>query len=115
MDSTLPELNLWSVAGEILFVLALLLALLWVLKRYVQQQHNGKLIKTLDIMMLSPRQKIALVQAGDKVVMIGISANHMQALGEWPRTEFPNLVDTEASTSDSKFKALMNRWEQPKS
>ncbi len=115
MNSTLPELNLWSVTGEIFFVLALLLGLLWALKRYVQQQHNGKLIKTLDTMMLSPRQKIALVQAGDKVVMVGISANHMQALGEWTREEFPSLVDAEVSASHSPFETLVNDRKQPKS
>ena len=115
MNSSLPELNLWSVAGEIFFVLALLLGLLWVLKRYVQQQHSGRIIKTLDTMMLSPRQKIALVQAGDKDVMVGISANHMQALGEWSSADFPSSPDTDTKATQSTFQTLVSRWDNSKS
>ncbi|MGB0188047.1 MAG: FliO/MopB family protein [Aequoribacter sp.] len=111
MNNTMPELNLLSIAGEIAFVLGLLILTLWVLKRFLQRTQSSQLLHTIDTLMISPRQKISLIKVGDRVVMVGISPNSMDALGEWPADLVPDLPETGTTTiAPVTIQSLMARW-----
>jgi len=109
--NTLPELNLWSLAGEILFVLALLVLTLWVLKRFLQRQQHGQNMHVIDTLMVSPRQRINLIRIGDKVIMVGISPNHMQTLSEWDKDEM-QLPESRSQTTNQPLtvQSLVEKW-----
>ena len=112
----MPELNLLSIAGEIVFVLGLLVITLWVLKRFLQRTQSSQLLHTIDTLMISPRQKISLIKVGDRIVMVGISPSSMDALGEWSIDALPQApVTTEAKVTPVTVQSLMARWnKEPK-
>lgn len=116
MNNTMPELNLLSIAGEIAFVLGLLILTLWVLKRFLQRTQSSQLLTTIDTLMISPRQKISLIKVGDRIVMVGISPNSMDALGEWSADTLPEVAATGATASAPvTIQGLMARWnKEPK-
>jgi flagellar protein FliO/FliZ len=116
MNSSMPELNLLSIAGEIVFVLGLLVLTLWVLKRFLQRTQSSQLLSTVDTLMISPRQKISLIKVGDRIVMVGISPNSMDALGEWSVDMLPDLPEKgSAASAPVTVQSLMARWnKEPK-
>ncbi|MDG0979700.1 MAG: flagellar biosynthetic protein FliO [Halieaceae bacterium] len=112
----MPELNLLSIAGEIVFVLGLLVLTLWILKRFLQRTQSSQLLSTIDTLMISPRQKISLIKVGNRIVMVGISPNSMDALGEWPADMLPEVPETGTTASTPvTVQSLMARWnKEPK-
>ena len=71
------------------FVIGLLLALLWTLRKL----QNGAMLRkptqrlrTLETLSVGPRQKIALIQVDGQEVLVGITAQQMTALSPWPTT-----------------------------
>lgn len=107
----MPELNLLSIAGEIVFVLGLLVLTLWILKRFLQRTQSSQLLSTIDTLMISPRQKISLIKVGDRIVMVGISPNSMDALGDWPADMLPDLPETNPTpNAPVTVQSLMARW-----
>ncbi len=65
-------------------VIALLLGLLWTLKRLqggalMQRKHQR--LQVLESLSLGPRQKLALVRINDQQLLIGVTAGQITALG----------------------------------
>ncbi len=111
MNTSLPELNLLSIAGEIVFVLGLLVLTLWTLKRFLLRNPSSQRLHTIDTLMISPRQKISLIKVGDRIVMVGISPSSMDALGEWPADMLPDTPTTPIEpTTPVTVQSLMARW-----
>lgn len=72
--------------GSMAMVIALLLAVLWGLKRVQNQMltaNNTGRLKILETLSMGTRQKIALVRVGDHEVLVGITPTHINALGQW--------------------------------
>lgn len=72
------------------FVIGLLLALLWTLRKL----QNGALLRkatnrmhVVETLSVGPRQKIALIQVDGREVLIGITAQHLTALSPWSPTQ----------------------------
>ncbi|HEY1058327.1 MAG TPA: flagellar biosynthetic protein FliO [Limnobacter sp.] len=70
----------------LLFVLGLLLALAWVLKRagFTAAQKRGGFYKVLATSSLGPREKIALIEVGDTWLVVGITAHSINTLHSLP-------------------------------
>jgi len=73
--------------ASLVLVFALMGLLLWALRRMqlkLQLPANGQrqlqLIETLGV---GPRQKIVLMQVDGQRVLVGVSAQQMQPLGQW--------------------------------
>jgi flagellar protein FliO/FliZ len=65
-------------------VIALLLALLWTLKRLqggALMQRKQQRLQVLETLSLGPRQKLALVRVNDQELLIGVTAGQIHALG----------------------------------
>jgi flagellar protein FliO/FliZ len=65
-------------------VIALLLGLLWTLKRLqggalMQRKHQR--LQVLETITLGPRQKVALVRVDQQQLLIGVTAGQICALG----------------------------------
>jgi flagellar protein FliO/FliZ len=68
-------------------VLAILIGLLWALKRLqmrMNQNQSGKQLQIIEALGVGPRQKIALIRVGDHKILVGISPGNMTPLGQWP-------------------------------
>lgn len=70
----------------LLFVIGLLFALVWLLKRMGigNQQKRGGFYKVLATSALGPREKIALVEVGDTWLVLGMTSNSINTLHSMP-------------------------------
>jgi flagellar protein FliO/FliZ len=70
----------------LLFVVGLLLALVWLLKRMGigNQQRRGGFYKVLATSALGPREKIVLVEIGDTWLVLGMTSNSINTLHTMP-------------------------------
>ena len=81
-----PPIDWLRMAGSLLLVVALLLAMLWMLKRLkaMQEKHNGpRQMVLLETLSVGVRQKIALVRVGSRQVLVGMTPGQFTALGSW--------------------------------
>jgi flagellar protein FliO/FliZ len=69
-------------------VIALLLALLWGLRKMQNGnsflRKNAQRLRTVESLSIGPRQKIVLIQVDGQDVLIGVTAHQMTALSPWP-------------------------------
>lgn len=70
----------------LLFVLGLLFALMWLLKKMGigNQQRRGGFYKVLATSALGPREKIVLVEIGDTWLVLGMTSNSINTLHSMP-------------------------------
>ena len=70
----------------LLFVLALLMALVWLLKRMGigNQKRRGGFYKVLATSALGPSEKIVLVEIGDTWLVLGMTSNGINTLHSMP-------------------------------
>lgn len=70
----------------LLFVLGLLLALVWLMKKMGigNQQRRGGFYKVLATSALGPREKIVLVEIGDTWLVLGMTSNSINTLHSMP-------------------------------
>ena len=101
-DQMLPAL------GALVIVLALILALAWVAKRWMSTPGISRSsFKVLGAMSLGPREKLLLVDVGGKQVLLGVtpgSITSLQTLAE--PVDLNNPVTSEASAS-APFAAVL--------
>lgn len=80
-----------------LFVIALLGATLWGLKRFgrmqLQNRSGHSSIKVIDTFSLGARQRIMLVEADNQRILVGVSPQAMSGLGQWPKDQTPEFSD----------------------
>lgn len=94
-----------TMTGSFLFVIVLLIATLFLLKRLGSNYPVGatKRIKIVDVQSLGARQKILLVAVRGQEILIGVSPQGITRLGEWQQDD--SQLDEEAQlaqTSEGK-------------
>ena len=91
-----------SMMGSFLIVLTLLVATLIMIKKMGPKigVSGNKRLQLLEIQNLGGRQKLVLVSVNEEQVLIGISAQSMTRLGNFPNSPF-NLDQSEESREDS--------------
>ena len=76
-----------SILGSFIFVLSLLGFVLYILKKF-QRSHiglkNNRSIKVIEVLPLSTRQKIMLLEVKDQQILISLSGSQITSLGHWP-------------------------------
>jgi flagellar protein FliO/FliZ len=69
-------------------VIALLLALLWTLRKLQNGSHmlrkKSQRLQMVETLSIGPRQKIVLLQVDGQDVLVGVTAHQMTALSPWP-------------------------------
>jgi flagellar protein FliO/FliZ len=87
MNAGLNTMDLLRMLGSMALVIALLLAVLWGLKRMQKQMltsgQPGRRMQVIETLGVGTRQKIALVRVGSNEVLIGITPTQINALGQW--------------------------------
>lgn len=92
----------------LLFVIGLLFALVWVLKRLGigAPQRRGGFYRVLATSALGPREKIVLVEIGDTWLVLGMTHNSINTLHSMPAGSID--IDT-AQTPAVNFAKLLER------
>ena len=103
--SALAETTLW-----LMLVVGLILALAWFAKRFggVQFRHHGSM-KLLSALPLGNREKIVLMQAGDKYLLLGVTPSQINTLhvfDEQPK-EIATVNKDAVADSGSGFQQLL--------
>ncbi len=84
------------------FVIGLLLALLWSLRKLQNGspllRKNTQRLQTLETLSVGPRQKIMLIRLDDREVLVGVTAQHMTVLNPWPAATDSNAPSPETTT-----------------
>jgi len=84
MNAGLTGMDVLRMLGSMALVIALLLAVLWGLKRIQNKMltasHSGRL-QIIETQSIGTRQRIALVRVGDNEVLVGITPTQINALG----------------------------------
>lgn len=86
-------------------VLALLGALLYVLKRMQSGNLLGmgqRRIRVIDSMSLAPRQKIVLVRVKDQDILLGITVQQINTLASFPLSAEDIAADAAAQASNTE-------------
>ena len=81
----LPDLS--SILGSFFFVLLLLSIALYLLKKFQNTKSgngNSRLIKIQEVFPMSHRQKIILLKVEKQQILISVSGQQINSLGQWP-------------------------------
>lgn len=97
-----------SFAFSFAIVLALLGALLYVLKKMQGGNLLGmgqRRLRVIDTLSLAPRQKIVLVRVKDQDILLGITVQQINTLASFPLSAEELAADAEAQTPGAETTA----------
>ena len=85
----------------LIVVIVCIVALSWLAKRMqrLQSSSEGRL-KVIDGINMSARERVVLLQAGDKQILIGVAAGHINTLHVFDELIIDRNDDTKTSNSD---------------
>ncbi len=85
-----------------IFVIGLLLALLWTLRKLqggALLRKSTQRLQTLETLSVGARQKIMLVRVDDREILVGVTAQQMTVLTPWPDAVRTNAPAPEITTT----------------
>ena len=98
--STLGTSNFISVFLSLAVVLALIVLVGWVMKRMQRIQRGGTtLLEVVDVLPVGPKEKILLLRAGGRHLLVGITPGQLSTLGT---LDSATILDKEATFSLSE-------------
>ncbi|MGV7209043.1 flagellar biosynthetic protein FliO [Oxalobacteraceae bacterium A2-2] len=89
--STSATAGLLQTTLALLFVLALLVGLAWLLRRFGPRNFGGgnNTVKLVGALSVGARERILVVEVGEQWIVVGASPGRMNALATMPRQEGP--------------------------
>ena len=98
-NSPLSGSGLLELTAGLMLVIALILAMAWLYRRVGQGALGlGSVIRIVSAVSLGNRDRIALVEVGDKFILLGISPGRINSLHVFDE-EFKGMIENEASVS----------------
>jgi len=89
-DASPPDLGggLLQLGFGFLVILALLLGTLWLLKRVAAPHgHQGGLLRVVGSAAIGPRERVVVVEIGERWLVVGVAPGQVTALHDLPRGE----------------------------
>jgi flagellar protein FliO/FliZ len=94
----------------LVFVLGLMGAAVWVLRRTgIAPRAGSSHLKIVSQLALGPRERVVVVEAGDRWLLLGVGAGGISRLGTLPRAE-----GAPADIAPQSFGALLGKLRGPK-
>ena len=75
-------------------VIAILFASLWLIRKLNAPRGAGAAIKVLGATAVGPRERVVLVEIGERVLVLGVAPGRVNALHEIKRSELALPTDT---------------------
>ncbi|MDR1463338.1 MAG: flagellar biosynthetic protein FliO [Azoarcus sp.] len=111
---TPPPPSAFASIGQMLaglaVVIVLLIVSLWLLKRFSSPARGGGLLRVIAATAVGPRERAVLLEAGDKIILLGVTPNNVRTLHIFERDEIPDAIA--ASTAETPVTAFANRLRQ---
>ena len=88
----------WISFGLSFFLVILLLgATLWGLKRFgrmqIKKSDTASQLRVIDSVSLGARQRVALIEADNQRILVGVTPSAISRLGQWELSHSPNFQD----------------------
>ncbi|MDR0702257.1 MAG: flagellar biosynthetic protein FliO [Azoarcus sp.] len=80
--------NVGQMLSGLLAVLVLLIAALWLLKRFSTPARGNALLRVIAAAAVGPRERAVLLEAGGKIILLGVTSNNVHTLHVFGRDEF---------------------------
>ncbi|MDR1661756.1 MAG: flagellar biosynthetic protein FliO [Azoarcus sp.] len=100
-------------AGQMLFglavVLVVLVVCLWLLKRLSIPARGGGLLRVVAAAAVGPRERAVLLEAGGKVILLGVTSNNVRTLHVFERDELPLAAAPSTETPAATFASRLRR------
>lgn len=95
--------DVFRMLGSLALVIALLVLLLWALRKLqskMNSQNAGRRLQIVESLSVGTRQKIALIRVGEREVLVGISPTQINGIASWPDGQIQptDFSDTLASS-----------------
>lgn len=84
-----PLAGLGQMLLGLMLVLGILAAFVWLLKRFSSPVRANGLLRILGVTAVGPREKVVLIEVGEKILMLGVTPNNVNALHVFEREELP--------------------------
>lgn len=95
--------------GLFLFVLVLVLA--WYCSRWLGGRFGfsatGGTVRVLERVMIGPDRSLLVVKAGEEVLLLGVTPQHIERLGELDPALYPEREGSEAASGVPDFSAAL--------
>lgn len=79
--------DVFRMLGSLALVIAILVLLLWALRKLqgkMNNQNTGRRLQIIESLSIGTRQKIALIRVGQHEVLVGISPTQINSIASWP-------------------------------
>lgn len=108
-DSSTTGSTLLSMVVGLALVVGLIAAVAWGMKRFSSMTPaGGKHIKVLSASAVGTRERIALVEVGDKKILVGITPQTINTLHVFDSADIPEAAPVNSEFS-KKLQAMMSR------
>ncbi|MES2934455.1 MAG: flagellar biosynthetic protein FliO [Pseudomonadota bacterium] len=88
-----PTAGLFQVLMGLFVVLGLMVAAVWLLKRFGPKQlSNRAVIRVVGGVSLGGRERIVVVETGDQWIVVGVAPGRVNALTTMPRQEATDIT-----------------------
>ncbi|WP_281648241.1 flagellar biosynthetic protein FliO [Parendozoicomonas sp. Alg238-R29] len=106
-DAELGMLDLLKMLFTFVFVICLLFGLAWWVKRWRPELAPGQVgLKTKAVLSLGGRDRVVVVQAGERELLLGVSSGRITLLGDYDKL----LPDPDVKPHNAqKFRDLLKR------
>ena len=106
--ATPPSLDLATTFGSLIFVIAFILFIAWLLKRMqVPAMSNQQGLAIVRQIPVGTKERIAIVQAGDEQFLVGITTQSIQLISKLYKPLTQEML--EKSTFSSQLSQLMKK------
>lgn len=104
---------IWQTAFWLLVVVALILIMGWVAKRFSAFGHlnsQGRM-KVLATLPVGNRERVVLLQVGQQCLLLGVAPNKVNTLHVFERADdvSAQLTQPEAAAAENPFQSLLKR------
>jgi len=98
-----------NMAMGLVVVIALILGLAWVLKKYGRlPSHNLVDMKVLGGLSLGTREKAILIEVDNKRLLVGVTPGHIQTLYVLDQPGVDSNIESAADSFESKFEKVLD-------
>ncbi|MBC3909135.1 flagellar biosynthetic protein FliO [Undibacterium umbellatum] len=95
-----PSGGLLQIATALLFVLGLVFAAAWLMRRLGPMNAGNKIpVKIIGGINVGNRERVMVVEVGDQWLILGVTANNINKLGSMPKQD--ELLNQSAQTAAS--------------
>lgn len=107
--------NMLSLALSLITVLAVIVLLAWLVRRFQPLARNGNGLQLKAALGVGQKERVIAVEAGDRVLILGITAQQISLLREFSKEEWQDNAGSGGTAAALSFKAILNRQHSPSS